>query len=545
MIAPIHTDSDQKRKFLNIRVGAEFFEVLMSTQIFKDNWKAVSPAFYLIQRIATLNAMKGGNPVAFSSEEISKIFKPYTNAYAPFIDDLEALGLLVINHSYRATRNKTGECMKYLVTEKSLQLINSGNMEYLRALKDDRVTRRRNQKSISSRKVMHLIHTDPVLDYVYDGLKHLGFDLPRVARTLSQSNWSNYQKVGVTSILTVIAEKDFERLTVNSKDGRVHHEEVRLKSDARHLLKYKDMPYRATVDIRCCHPSFFSAHIRSSITKTDNNSKTPNNNNNSSPSLPIPPLSSLSLHYVTHNRDILTELDAEHQKWIELFCDPKVDPKEVIQKACRFKTPETTKSALNESLNGSTRYPKFLDWMKAQFPTLFQLWQETEVKQTGNAISKQFERRLILNHQLYEFADDLGGIKVIPEHDGLGVFSNDKEDQLQGKLDKLADHLRSISDNMFEIPVVAKTKLVYDWSDADLHTLMKHQWDRLSKEYDKVVGEVNRAQRRKFARNSPADSESQHQSALQREYQLLARNRSVIGYWSEGENASESEAPEI
>jgi len=546
VIAPIKTALDRKRKFLNIRVGAEFFKALMSKPSFRDNWKAVSPAFYLLQRIAILNDLNRGNAVEFSATEISKIFKPYTNAYAPFINDLKELELLAIGGSYRATRDKTGKCMKYLVTEKALQLINSANMEYLKALKDDRETRRRNEKSISSRKVMHspdFICRDPVLDYIYDGLKHLGFDLSGVERILSQSTWSNSQKVGVTSILTVIAEKKFKHLEVNSKDGRLHHEEVRLKSDARHLLKYKDMPYRATVDIRCCHSTFFSAHVLSFITQTDNESKTPNNN--SSPSLPIPPLSSLSLHYVTHNRDISRELRAEHQEWVKLFCDPVVDPKAVIQEECTFETPEKAKSALNESLNGSERFPKFLGWMKAKFPKLSELWQETDVKQTGNAISKQFESPLMLNDELFKFADSLGGIKVVPEHDGLGVFSNDKENELQGKLDKLAEQLRAISNRLFGIPVIAKTKLVYDWSTADLDTRMKHKLDRLSKEHDKVAGEVNRAQRRKFARNPPADADSKYQAVLQREYQLLARNRGVIAYWSERENASESEPPEI
>src|SRR6266536_2506761 len=47
---------DFVQKFLKLKVGVEFYDALMSRPSFQGNWKAVSPAFYLVSRIAELNA---------------------------------------------------------------------------------------------------------------------------------------------------------------------------------------------------------------------------------------------------------------------------------------------------------------------------------------------------------------------------------------------------------------------------------------------------------------------------------------------------------
>ena len=495
-------------KFLNLKVGVELYERLMTQPDYEQNWKAVSPAFYLVKRIAALNYIKDGQAVEFYSKTIGDIFKPYTaGRYLPFLAALRSLGILDYRERYRATLNKTGDCRKYKVTDLGCQLLNSSNMEYLKALTIDPQQRRRNQKNISNRKVISKFYDDPVLDYVYDCLKHLSFDYEEAERMIAKSVWSNAQQANVSGILCSIRTKLFDELEVGEKDGRIHHELVRLKSDARVLLNYKDLPYKAVVDIRSCHPTFFSLYLL-------NHSNTH--------------------QYLTVNTDKATALQQEHAKWICLFSNPASDPKQVIRKACRLKDIETAKAAMNESLNGSKQHPKYLVWLKTEFPTLFAIWQTTEVKDTGNAIARTYENPLILNNGLNELANKLS-LKIMPEHDGFGVFTNEEGEELQTKLDSLKDYVQSLSSKLFGIPIVIKTKLVFDWASGDLRLEMEHKRGELDKEYSKLKPVLARRRRQYFATGKTHAAWQDYQEAKEKEKKLLQRYRDVIAYWSERE----------
>jgi len=61
----------KSKKFLNLKVGVEFYETLMSRPAFQKNWKAVSPSFYLVNRIAKLSEMEHGEAVEFWSGTIT------------------------------------------------------------------------------------------------------------------------------------------------------------------------------------------------------------------------------------------------------------------------------------------------------------------------------------------------------------------------------------------------------------------------------------------------------------------------------------------
>jgi len=493
------------RKYLNLLVGVEFCDALMSRLSFQQNWKAVSPAFYLVGRIAELNARNNGEAVEFFSGTIATIFQPYTGGvYSQFLSDMEGLKILDIDHRYKATPNKNGHCKKYKVTDYGCRLVHSANMAYLKALKDDPALRRQNQRSISKRKVMSKTLKNPVLAYVHDGLKHLSFDYGALERTFTKSAWSDAQKTNVSGTLRTIAEKTFKEPEFTAGDGRIHHEVVRLKSDTRFLLRYKGMPYKAALDIRCCHPTFFSAYLRHH---------------------PI------TLHYVTHKGDMLAALEHEHKKWLALFCDPAEDPKEVVRKACRFTDDTTAKAAMNQSLNGSKRYPKYLAWLKREFPTLYEIWQQTDVADTGNAIARTFEHELVLHTGLCERAEAMG-VKILSEHDGIGVFATDDGLALQSKLDSLASYIKSYSAERFGIPIVVKTKLAFDWASADLLTEMEHKLDELGKDYGKLKPCVNRAQRLYFSANRDTRHGQAYAEARKKEHQLLLRYKDVIESWA-------------
>jgi hypothetical protein len=228
-------------------------------------------------------------------------------------------------------------------------------------------------------------------------------------------------------------------------------------------------------------------------------------------------------------------LEREHQKWISFFCDPNKDPKEVIQQACGFEDVETAKAAMNQSLNGSTQYPEYLAWMKTEFPLIFQLWQETEVKFTGNAIAKKFERQLMLHEELYDRAEELGIVKIMPEHDGLGVFAEDDDMELPSKLASLVKYLQTYSIKHFGVPIVIKTKMVVDWASVDLLMEMEHKREQLGKDHGKVKSKVNRLQRKYFSKHRDAKAGQEFGEAREKEFALLRRNKGVIEYWVERE----------
>src|ERR1035437_9232157 len=465
-------------KFLNIKVGVEFYKKLMTQPSFQKNWKAISPAYYFVRRIADLNDMKDGEPAEFYSGTIADIFQPYTKGrYVEYLTALESLQILENNHASDYPANphgklkagESGYCHEYRVTDLGCQLLHSGNMEYLKKLKSEPELKRANQKSISNRKVMHKTYDDPVLDYTYDGLKNISFDQDKAEQMISKSCWSDAQKRNVSNGLRSFEEKDFSELKFNLEDGRVYHELIQLKSDARVLLKYKHMPYRAFVDIRCCHPTFFSPYI---ITHPS------------------------TLHYIADNQDKAVVLEQEHLKWIQLFCNPVIDPKEEIRKVCRFKDTAHAKRAMNESLNGSKVFLKtFLKWLQREFPMLYVLWQKTDVKHTGNGISKKFEHPLIQNKNLCDLADTLG-IKIQSEHDGFGVFACEDDAELENKLKCLAAHIQSCSVKLFGVSVVVKFKIVPDWSNFDLLAEMTHKRGELEKEYAKLKPRWDRLRRK-------------------------------------------------
>lgn len=497
------------RKYLNVKIGVEFYDALMTVPCFQNNWKAISPSFYLVQRIAELNDMKKGGAVEFYSGTIADIFQPYTKGgYVVFVSALESLGILDIDHHYRPTNNKQGDCMKYKVTDYGCRLVHAANMDYLKKLFFDPKVRRLNQKSISNRKVMKKSYDNPVLNYIYDGLKNISFDYAAAEQAIGKSVWSDGQKRNVSGILRRFGNKKFDDLEIGEKDGRVHHELVRLKSDARFLLRYDGLPYKACLDIRCCHPTFFSSLFV------------------------YPPL---SLHYETDNQDISPELAQEHKSWLAFFCNPAIDPKEVIRKACGYEDVEMAKAAMNESLNGSTAYPEYLAWLKSQFPVLYGLWRKSAVEDTGNALARNFEQQLMLHEDLYAYADKVGIVKLMPEHDGLGVFGANDDGELPSKIEAVKNYLRAYSIKQFGVPIVIKTKMVTDWANADLLMEMEHKREELGKDYNKLKPKVSRLQRSYFGSGRDRELGKHLGEALAKEYDLLRRNKGVINYWMERE----------
>ena len=173
-------------------------------------------------------------------------------------------------------------------------------------------------------------------------------------------------------------------------------------------------------------------------------------------------------------------------------------------------------------------------WLKKRFPTLFEIWQKTEVKDTGNAIARKYEHELILHKGLYDHAEKLG-LKVMSEHDGVGVFAKDDDMELQSKLDSIAKYLQTFSSSRFGVPIFVKPKLVFDWSSVDLMQEMQHKLDQLGKEYSKLKPIVNRRQRQYFATGREEAAGQAYAEATKKEHELLRRYKDVLAYWVERE----------
>lgn len=399
------------------------------------------------------------------------IFKPYTKGeYKPYLSALVELGLLNTNESYwnpTPSTNSTlptttslqyptdkadkpdngGYCKKYQVTDKALDLLNSSNVEYLKKLHTDKSTRRRNQKNISQRKVASKTYGEYVLNYIHDGLVNFEYDYGKAMAMVTGSNWSNETQQAAGQSLITFTEKTFAELQPNEADGRVFNEFVAMKSDLRKVFSYKSLVHKATIDIRACHPTFFSSYVLSLY----NNSLQPLPTS-IPPTLLQYPTDKADKGYGVKEKDLLTE----HKRWVELFTNPNINPREVIAEDCGYNK-DICKQALNETINGSQTWKILIKWIESKFPVLFKVWSQTDKKKTGPTISKDYETVLMLDPQLFRYAEEMG-IKIAYEYDGVSVFGGEDEKGLMDKINFLMNFISWSSKTKFGVPVVFKVK---------------------------------------------------------------------------------------
>ena len=138
----------------------------------------------------------------------------------------------------------------------------------------------------------------------------------------------------------------------------------------------------------------------------------------------------------------------------------------------------------------------------------------------------------MLDQGLYAKATDLGIVKITPEHDGVGVFAEENDDQLPAKLASLAEYIKSVSVDLFGVPIFIKTKYVFNWASSDLFTAMQHQRSELDKEYDPLKYRMD-CLRRKYFATKDAKSGEQLAAAKKKEEEILRRYKPVIEYWVE------------
>ncbi len=197
---------------------------------------------------------------------IYNIFKPYCNkadgeyGYKKYLNALVALNLLVVDESYVVGDNESieGSCKKYLLSMNAIQLLSNSNVEYLKALHENKDVIRRNNDAVRKRMSRKETYSDYVLNYIQDGLNNFEYDCGKAMAVISGSNWTSETVQSAESSLITFKTKDFNALNYNAIDGRVFNEFVAMISDLRNSFQNtKSMERKAVIDIRCCHPTFF------------------------------------------------------------------------------------------------------------------------------------------------------------------------------------------------------------------------------------------------------------------------------------------------
>ena len=140
-------------------------------------------------------------------------------------------------------------------------------------------------------------------------------------------------------------------------------------------------------------------------------------------------------------------------RWNTLFSDPATDPKTVLINELGY-TRDQAKAALNQTINGSNQYKRFIKWFKAKFPRLFALWERTNKAEVGVCISTIYETELMQDLALYELAETLG-LHLTYEFDGCGVMCRDDDTEVLAKIQRLIAHVQARSEKLWGIrPVI-------------------------------------------------------------------------------------------
>jgi hypothetical protein len=159
---------------------------------------------------------------------------------------------------------------------------------------------------------------------------------------------------------------------------------------------------------------------------------------------------------------------AELSRWNTIFSDPSTDPKTVLIQQLKY-TREQAKAALNQTINGSKQYGKFVKWFKTKFPLLHGVWTRTRSATVGNEISAFYETNLMKDMELYQMAERLG-LHLTYEYDGCGVMCRDDDRKAITKIQQLISHVQAKSVKMWGIRPIIVVKTPAGEGKIDLNT---------------------------------------------------------------------------
>jgi hypothetical protein len=448
------------KKFLNIKIGTDFYGLLITHPTFSNNWKAISPAYDFLTQIAGYNHMDIGSMTEFHSKRIEKIFQPYVGyGYREYIDALRDLGLLEIDEIYYNTNFTGGKidsesdtglpqdrgfCKSYLVTEKGLDLLYSDKTEYLKKLHTQSDVILRNQKAVSQRVKNRKMTGDYVIDHQTKVQDSLSFNYSQAMSIVSGSLYTKESQTAAVQSLVEFSTKDFTPLARNETDGRIPTAFVRMNSQLRDSFMYeKNTPRAAVLDIRACHPTFLGMYL----------------------------VDYVILHTKEFDGIDPDRLKDDVEKWNAVWTSELIDPRDTVA-VMIGRTKSQVKDALIKIINGHKSYTKVLNWIKSQFPEMYKTWQRTKVDQTGVNISKHFETQIMLEPELFRLSESLG-LTLVYEYDGVSVFTGETGINLICKCQQIARFIVSTSERKLMIRPVIKIEFKCSKSDKQPTTTPK------------------------------------------------------------------------
>jgi hypothetical protein len=461
----------------NPRINTELVALLHNEPAYA-NAKAFSATHAFLRRV--VHFQRDQKYAYIPAKTIKEQFDNYDVKYKACLDALVRHGIIEIDRKYVVGEKTRG----YRLTEEGVRLMTAGELLYLRSLFTDPKLKRQIQKRASYHQTKGKTYSDEFLEYISQGRMQYQYH-EHAVNFIQESTWPNLTKLDAFTSLADFSERNFTVLKRNKTDGRVWNEFVGMKSELRRYFSLGDLHYRFVMDIRSCHPLFLAHYLvhrakgrgwqthhpllpgdhQKTIVQIDSGKKRERlsfPNITTASTTPFPSISSISnipsgttsnnnplSHYDGGNSDIMAELE----RWNVIFSDPNTDPKAVLIRELGY-TRETAKAALNQTINGSQQYKRFVRWFKEIFPLLHAVWERTDKATVGNEISAYYETTLMQYMELYRRATELG-LHLTYEYDGCGVMCREDDTEVQAKIQQLIAQIQANSERNWGIrPVV-------------------------------------------------------------------------------------------
>jgi len=456
--------------FTNIKISITLNKILAQEPIFQgeNRCELISSCERFMRWIFEFSKRHKDGWAKIHSKACDNQFRRYKIKYSEVFEILERHGIMFPRKvGFKSMKNGENVISRFKLTDFGVNLLFDPQKEYLRKLNNDA----KQDKRIRNRKIKRKSRIKDSEDQVIAKTLTNILDL-KIDQAAFDSFWienkhtfSPDQIDKIEQSIDSIKNGKFKKLRRCVKDGRIHHPWVCMPTVLRPFFSLRGKKYLRILDLRSAHPTFWAKFIcdisrlpeylslnediREALMvkyKEYNNILT--NSSISSSSYPTPPV---SLHYVSLN---VTHLIDEYIKWTAFWTNPDIDPKQyIIHELGGTHSRDEIKELINASIN-LQRNDVFY-WIKKNYPVLFDIWKKTHRKKTGNYISRFFETKLMLEPELILLAESMG-LEVLTEHDGLGIFSDENDSELDQKVEKLRNWIQVRSLRLFGLKVQVK-----------------------------------------------------------------------------------------
>lgn len=385
------------------------------------NPKSIPNLINFLERIAAWNFEDKGPSSIFSGgikERFGKEYKKYINI-------LEQSGLVIINHSYyhhpidkSISWNKT-----YTVPNNVLSILSDSKQAYVMKRLKQQKNRLYNPmlqeklayiQNTTSAKNSNIPTEDVMINRIDSTIKNSIIDRKKLKNVLKKYPLS---KCFHNLYLLVSIIEGTYNIKRNESDGRISNPLTNISKEVKEVITVSGKSLCCILDIRACHPSLFAQYIKSIFTEVD--------------------------------------FEGEVEKYNAIFLSKERNPRIYLAQALKIKK-DRIKDISIKYFNGidfwnNKDYIKYDIWMKDCFPIMYRHWKSTDISRTGCNISKYFETVLILNQNIYSYADTLG-LELVYENDGFGLYGDYR------KVDSFLQYLIIESKNKTGVELVFTNK---------------------------------------------------------------------------------------